>query len=205
LIELWPCKHTLCLRCFHKYGSPKVLFHCPSASCVQHVASSVFEGEEVTHPSPNEDIKYNPDAHLDPVRHWIVEGAQDNTGIVYSIFKNAEGGATTYLVKYSLCMAVPMLDAQSRENVVKMFARVFHPLLFNEERLDKEAGLPNMDESSQQEFTELAFREKSLALPCLHALSTGEVFKPEVIDDFEKNGSGAEKSLWRGLFVAKEC
>jgi hypothetical protein len=84
LIELRPCKHSPLPS--YAFGVFTRIVH-PRSCCVQHVASSVFEGEEVTHPSPDKDIRYNPDAHLDPVWHWIVEGAQDNTGIVYSIFQ----------------------------------------------------------------------------------------------------------------------
>ena len=120
----------------------------------------MHHGEETARIS----LRSNPNKYLDPIRFWLKDGTgkQRESGIVHTAY-NAEGGATFYEARFKFIAGEEVVSEDARNSLTKLFARVFHPLLFNKQLSDKEAGLPGTSDCDAADFISLPFRDRSLA------------------------------------------
>jgi hypothetical protein len=193
-----PCSHMTCVCCFHEIVSTSCPLRCPSPGCRQWVKSSkLIEIRRSSIPGPQQKLMktlcdppqvletiheiqevtaYTPDEQLDPFRFWALHEPPIHSAMVYVCYRSTEGEATFYNSFFNLSdnqvrnqqRQKANIDNDSAEELVKIFARIFHPLLFRSFR-----QRCNMTESRGQQH-----HDRILALRCLHALASGRVTSP---------------------------
>jgi hypothetical protein len=199
----------LCFECFHEKALRKAIMVCPSENCGEVVSSSTSYLVEYNNDEGIVTYQGNPVSHwklspkLDALRIWMTDDTQflDRSGVIAFAYKASERIVNLYKIRFDTKIGIHIPD---RETTLKLFAKFLHPLLFNDELSDKEAGLPDPKDCGMREFLGLAFQDESLAFPCLYALSTGKIKSRDDIKAIEKGDSAAHQSLYRAVFVAKE-
>jgi hypothetical protein len=158
------------LECFQKNWARKFTNACPH--CKQQVRKStlVRVDECGVETDRRGDVTHKGlDSGLDSIRRWKQqERGTPGEGILACALW---AGRNTYTIyDFKLDIGGGQIDETSK--MTKLFAKVFHPILFMDGVSDKEEGLPEKKDCHMSEFINLAFKDKSLALRCLYALST---------------------------------
>ncbi len=97
---------------------------------------------------------FQPDEQMDPFRHWAIHKPSLYTGLIYVAYRSSQDQATFYKSGFKAYDSTVFMDNDSSDELVKIFARILHPLLFQESRRDKnsasksKAGEPSPPSSS---------------------------------------------------------
>lgn len=162
-----PCLHVVCVRCYHQTVAAVSPLRCPCTHCHEWVQSSKLV--EIAHPTSSSSAQQRqqpdeirevqevtalqPDEQLDPFRFWAMKDPALNTGMIYVSYRHTQDEATFYKSTFQM---EQKMDEDSADELVKVFARVFHPLLFYGDHGKREGN-----------------HKRSLAMRCLYALSSG--------------------------------
>ena len=177
-----------------------------------HKSSNFFlrQVQEVPH--------FQPDEQMDPFRHWAIQKPDLYTGLIYVAYRSSEEQATFYKSCFKVYDSTVFMDDDSTDEMVKIFARILHPLLFQQQkRTDKNsassvAPTNKGEESSSPPPPRLLdpLRNKShlrdpklsdhyqrqdrqgLAMRCMYALSSGRVLTRA---EQEETFGGTRKNL----------
>lgn len=137
------------------------------------VGNQIREVQEVPH--------FQPDEQMDPFRHWAIKKPKLYTGFIYVAYRFSEDEATFYKSNFKAVDSDVFMDNNSTDEMVKIFARILHPLLFRRDfssnlaegqqqhSNDRETHQPLFlcgDQRHQQDRQHLAMR-------CMYALSSG--------------------------------
>lgn len=122
---------------------------------------------------------FRPDEQMDPFRHWAIEKPSLYTGFLYVAYRSKEDEATFYKSSFKAFDSSVFMDDNSTDELVKIFARILHPLLFPTRRgsfSDESDGerKRNVFFGSTGEHYRRQDRQH-LAMRCLYAMSSGRV------------------------------
>jgi hypothetical protein len=222
---LKPCYHAMCVRCFHEAVPASYALKCPCNDCHKWVTSSVLvelshtspvlqttakatdtimrprktsmdgahqdsviEIQEVTH--------FEPDEQMDPFRHWAVKKPQLYTGFIYVSYRVKDDEATFYKANFKALNSTVFMDDSSSDELVKIFARILHPLMFRKNFMggNVKYSRPRTTASAtkKSDFDKANIltsmyvipcakiqRDQYLAVRCLYALSSGRFLTRE--------------------------
>jgi len=159
---------------------------------------------------------------MDPFRHWSIKKPDLYTGLIYVAYRSSETEATFYKSNFKAFDTSVFMDDNSTDEMVKIFARVLHPLLFQQRR-DNGAGSPRPTTGGAEPQTPppcLATPDKNirhhhpstqdscpsehyhrqdrqhLAMRCLYALSSGRILTRSEQEE-KLFGAGTTKNLKR--------
>lgn len=216
---LKPCNHVTCIKCFHQALPASYAMQCPCSECQKWIESSaLFEvshdlvpdednpvsvGTETalellqTSPPIQEVIHFEPDEQMDPFRHWAMKKPDLYSGFIYVSFRCNDEEASFYRSNFRASNSTVFIDDDSSEELVKIFARVLHPLLFRKDFVNHQhhEGMAS-DTRSQDSCTEESCpfpsdkERRQLALKSIYALSSGKV-----MSDKEEDVMSCDK-LW---------
>lgn len=198
---LKPCNHVACIKCFHQFVPASFALQCPCSGCQEWVQSSVLlevnsDQKDPENKAPastietghehdpqstfvQEVIHFEPDEQMDPFRHWAMKKPDLYSGFIYAAFRCNDEEASFYKTNFKAANSTVFLDDDSSDDLIKIFARVLHPLLFRKDfakHHDRDAtscspkmyDLPPHGDHERQD----------LALRSLYALSSGRVMSP---------------------------
>lgn len=157
----------------------------------------VTEIQEVSH--------FEPDEQMDPFRHWAMKKPQLYTGFIYVAYRMNDEEATFYKTNFKALNSTVFMDDASSDELVKIFARILHPLMFRRDFGDVNA---KQHKSRPGDSTSVATtgygydkenigttyvippaktqREQYLAMRCLYALSSGRVLTRQQQKEIEQ-------------------
>jgi hypothetical protein len=197
---LKPCNHVMCVKCFHQSVPASYAMQCPCPGCQRWVeTSTLFEmndrvksEENEAQPDKDPDFltqmrsvqevsHFEPDEQMDPFRHWAIKKPDLYNGFIYVAFRYNNEEASFYRANFKATNSTVVLDDNSSDDLVKIFARVLHPLLFHKNFVKNEGNdLPSEHSSPEGSIpTQHHQRHQQLALTSLYALSSGRVMTLE--------------------------
>jgi hypothetical protein len=201
-VVLKPCNHVMCVKCFHQAVPASYAMQCPCPGCQRWVeTSTLFEindriksQENEPHPSwdkgflshiiPVQEVShFEPDEQMDPFRHWAMKKPDVYSGFLYVAFRFNNEEASFYRANFKAANSTVVLDDNSSDDLVKIFARVLHPLLFRKSIVKNEGkDLPKQYSMSKNSLSSPCnLHNQQLALTSLYALSSGRVMTPKEI------------------------
>jgi hypothetical protein len=127
--------------------------------------------QEVTH--------FEPDEQMDPFRHWATKKPDVYSGFLYVAFRCNDEEASFYRANFKAANSTVFMDDNSSDDLVKIFARVLHPLLF---RKDFFAEQNKRSSGVESHYVIPSFQrqeQQQLALRSLYALSSGQLMSTE--------------------------
>lgn len=137
----------------------------------------------------------------DRLRVWKTKTKNKESSLIILAAYKCEGGYTVYDVEGDGFR----LDDLNRKKLMKIFGKIFNPILFDDKLSDKEAGLPPALDFDAKTFHMLPQKDESLAFPCLFTLATGHcVWEGNFLKDLSRCGNALAERKARGVFVAKE-
>ena len=138
-----------------------------------HNSSLLREVQEVPH--------FQPDEQMDPFRHWAIEKPSLYTGFLYVAYRSSKSEATFYKSNFRAFDSSVFMDDNSTDEMVKIFARILHPLMFQRKGGDGGETSPSRiedpDDAPPESCNGCHRRQdrQHLAMRCLYALSSGRV------------------------------
>jgi hypothetical protein len=160
---------------------------------------------------------------MDPFRHWSIKKPDLYTGLIYVAYRSSENDATFYKSNFKAFGTSVFMDDNSTDEMVKIFARVLHPLLFQQRR-DTGDGSPqpttggaepqippppsiatpdksthHHHPSSHDACPSEHYRRQDrqhLAMRCLYAMSSGRILTRSEQEE-KLFGAGTTKNLKR--------
>jgi hypothetical protein len=198
---LKPCNHVTCIKCFHQAVPSSYAMQCPCPGCQRWVETSTLchiddSVKTKEHDSPPERDKepdfltplfplqevshFEPDEQMDPFRHWAKMKPDIYSGFLYVAFRYDNEEASFYKANFKAANSTVVMDDNSSDDLVKIFARVLHPLLFRKNFVyDEGTDLPlEQSMSKHSRPTMCNHQHQQLALTSLFALSSGRVMTP---------------------------
>jgi hypothetical protein len=155
---------------------------------------------------------------MDPFRHWSIKKPNLYTGFLYVAYRSSENDATFYKSNFKAFDTSVFMDDNSTDEMVKIFARILHPLLFQQRR-DNGSSRPTTgggaelqtppprlvdpDSNSHQQHSPQGscqskhYRRQDrqhLAMRCMYALSSGRILTRS---EQEEKFGGTTKNLKR--------
>ena len=227
--QLKPCNHIVCVKCFHQEVPASYCLQCPCFNCQQWISSSVLlevttnNHSSATSSPPSNDcittkpvqevIHFEPDEQMDPFRFWAIKKPHLYSGLIYVAFRNSSDEASFYKVNFKTLNSTVYMDDTSKDDLVKIFARILYPLLFHKNFQQQ----PNATSSNNNSNTlsqidddddiskynippapsKLHSRQE-FALRCLYALSSGRIMSQEEQNDIspdQNNTNNSQKKL----------
>ena len=73
---------------------------------------------------------FQPDEQMDPFRHWTMKKPNLYTGFLYVAYRSSKNEASFYKSNFRAFDSTVFMDDNSTDEMVKIFARILHPLLF---------------------------------------------------------------------------
>ncbi|KAG7349644.1 hypothetical protein IV203_012241 [Nitzschia inconspicua] len=219
---LKPCNHLTCLKCFHQAAPASHALQCPVVDCQKWIESStLFEisdsvgshwdktpssKAENAHEFLNlsrpvqEVIHFEPDEQMDPFRHWAMKKPDLYSGFVYVAFRCNNEDASFYKANFKAANSTVFIDDDSSDDLIKIFARVLHPLLFRKDFINHNDGRLSGTETQgsclDKSLTIPRDHERQqLALKSLFALSSGRIMSPEEHDEISNEGLYSCKTI----------
>lgn len=139
-------------------------------------------------------IHFEPDEQMDPFRHWAMKKPDLYSGFLYVAFRCNDEDASFYRANFKAADSTVFMDDNSSDDLVKIFARVLHPLLFrkdyfNEPKEEKDGIMVSSSRPSSEYVLPSSRQQEQqqLALRSLYALSSGRLMSSEE----QKEVSGA--------------
>jgi len=166
--------------------------------------TSVREVQEVQH--------FEPDEQMDPFRHWALKKPKLYTGFLYVAYRFSDEEATFYKSNFKAVDSSVFIDDNSSDELVKIFARILHPLLFRRDfSCSVKERTSSMKESSNYIIPPAIIDQQDrqyLAMRCMYALSSGCVLTREeqekILGDNIANCDRDEGGIDSTKFLAKE-
>ena len=217
--QLKPCNHMVCVKCFHQEVPASYSLQCPCFNCQNWISSSVLLevttnnhfpatssppiNECITTKPVQEVIHFEPDEQMDPFRFWAIKKPHLYSGLIYVAFRNTSDEASFYKANFKTLNSTVYIDDTSKDDLVKIFARIFYPLLFHKNFQQQ----PNATSSSNNNNTlddvsnynippassKLHSRHE-FALRCLYALSSGRIMSQEEQNDISTDQNNTNNS-----------
>jgi hypothetical protein len=142
---------------------------------------------------------FEPDEQMDPFRHWAMKKPQLYTGFIYVAYRTNDEEATFYKTNFKALNSTMFMDDVSSDELVKILARILHPLMFrrdfwgdNAKKSKSQQGattacaaIPGYGSGKENIGTTYVIpsakiqRDQNLATRCLYALSSGRVLTRE--------------------------
>jgi hypothetical protein len=157
--------------------------------------NKVIEIQEVSH--------FEPDEQMDPFRHWAMKKPQLYTGFLYVAYRMNDDEATFYKTNFKALNSTVFMDDSSSDELVKIFARILHPLMFRRNFLGVNAkhSRPGATDCAvatgngcDKENIHTTYvippaktqRDQYLAMRCLYTLSSGRVLTRQEQKEIEQ-------------------
>lgn len=245
---LKPCSHRACVKCFHEAVTASYALRCPCSDCHKWVTSSVLmelagpanmvqttakvsiarsstitsiEGTDENKLMEIQEVShFEPDEQMDPFRHWAMKKPQLYTGFIYVSYRMKEDEAAFYKTNFKALNSTVFMDDSSSDELVKIFARILHPLLFRKDFLDTNAehhrhgSITTARYDCEKENFPTAYvvpppktqRDQFLAMRCLYALCAGRVLSRQQQKEIEEgHHSYLERKAYAcARFLARE-
>lgn len=172
-------------------------------------ASLLRQVQEVPH--------FQPDEQMDPFRYWAIQKPSLYTGLIYVAYRSTKDQATFYKSSFQAYDSTVFMDDESSDEMVKIFARILHPLLFQQK--GNKTPKPNRGETSSSSppqsppprLSDPVHRKTTsylpdsllcdhydrkdrqhLAMRCMYALSSGRILTRQ---EQEENFGGTRENL----------
>lgn len=229
---LKPCNHVTCVKCFHQAVPSSHTLQCPRSDCHEWVTSSTLleivdsgvqksnkendRSNPMNHESVGtttkliqEVIHAEPDEQMDPFRHWAMKKPDLYSGFLYVAFRCNDEEASFYKANFQATQSTVLMDDNSCDDLVKIFARVLHPLLFRKDFWEasgsnRQRHPPTSSSNAKTSKaanhipTPLCCEDRQqLALRSLYALSSGKVMSPKEQEEMTNGSLSSHKSMKR--------
>jgi hypothetical protein len=228
---LKPCNHIVCVKCFHQEVPASYSLQCPCSNCQEWISSSILlelgTASNIPSASPTtngiitkpvqEVIHFEPDEQMDPFRYWAIKKPHLYSGFIYAAFRQSNDEASFYKASFKTLNSTVYMDDTSKDDLVKIFARILYPLLFHK-NFQEQHATSNINKTVSQIDDDIStynippgppsglHGRQEFALRCLFALSSGRIMSEEEQNDIstDQNKTNSQKKLKeKAIYCAK--